>query len=65
LTLNNYGEGGGGCFPTVKSFMYPLDVSLCGPTDGADGVVKRKISAINAVFMAVRLKKKLLGCDAL
>jgi hypothetical protein len=34
------------------------------PTDGADGVVKRKFSVINAVFTAVRLKTKLLGCDA-
>jgi len=35
-----------------------------GPTDGADRVVKRKFSVLDAVFTAVRLKTKLLGCDA-
>jgi hypothetical protein len=35
-----------------------------GPTDGADGVVNRKFSVINVVFTAMRLKTKLLGCEA-
>jgi hypothetical protein len=56
---------GRGYFPTAKKLHVHFGYeSAWGPTDGADGVMKRKFSVINVVFMAIRLKTKLIGCDA-
>ena len=62
LALHTYGRG---CFPGAKKLHVHFGYeSAWGHTDGADGVVKGKVFVINAVFTAVRLKTKLLGCDA-